>query len=366
MTRKYLYDDTTVFIYALKDPMIDKVRYIGWAKNPKKRYSEHLSVARRGFKGHKNNWIRKLTKDNLKPILEIIEEVKYKDYVQREQYWIAYYGRENLVNGTDGGEGTLGWMPSDEQRDRMSKLLKGRPGTRTGMVNSPETRKKISESNKGHAAWNKGIEMPEEQKQKLSDSKKGKPAWNKGIPMTDEQKERLSISKKENMTDEIRENMSEVRRGRKGKNGITSKYVGVDFHKSDKKWRGSISYLGKKYYLGSYNTEEEAAISYDKKSIELFGDKAKTNFPIEYVENYTLPVSKKSSNYFGVSFKKGNNNWSSNITVEGKNIYLGRFSFEVEAALVVNEALLEYFGWKAIDKLNQISQEEINLLWEQE
>lgn len=40
----------------------------------------------------------------------------------------------------------------------------------------------------------------------------------------------------------------------------------------------------KVYYLGTFNTGEEAAIAYDKKSYELYGKKALLNFP----ENYQL------------------------------------------------------------------------------
>ncbi len=59
----------------------------------------------------------------------------------------------------------------------------------------------------------------------------------------------------------------------------SSKYKGVDWHKRDKKWRARIKFNGKKMSLGHFNSETEAAITYDKKAKELFGEFACLNFP---------------------------------------------------------------------------------------
>lgn len=57
----------------------------------------------------------------------------------------------------------------------------------------------------------------------------------------------------------------------------SSKYKGVYFGKWCSAWRARIKY-GKKYEsLGYFNTQEDAALAYNRKAIELFGEHANIN-----------------------------------------------------------------------------------------
>lgn len=56
-----------------------------------------------------------------------------------------------------------------------------------------------------------------------------------------------------------------------------SKYKGVCFDKAVNKWKASIGFNGKSINIGRFLTEEEAALAYDKKAQELFGEYALTN-----------------------------------------------------------------------------------------
>lgn len=56
----------------------------------------------------------------------------------------------------------------------------------------------------------------------------------------------------------------------------TSKYKGVNLLNG--RWRSGIKFKGKKINLGTFGTEKEAALIYDRKAKELFGPFAKTNF----------------------------------------------------------------------------------------
>jgi len=61
--------------------------------------------------------------------------------------------------------------------------------------------------------------------------------------------------------------------------GSSSKYKGVCFVNPRKLWKATIGMNGKSYFLGEFTCETEAAICYDKKAKELFGEFAYLNFP---------------------------------------------------------------------------------------
>ncbi len=55
----------------------------------------------------------------------------------------------------------------------------------------------------------------------------------------------------------------------------SSIYKGVKFH--NKAWEANINFNRKRIYLGSYKTQEEAALAYNAKCVELFGEYACPN-----------------------------------------------------------------------------------------
>ena len=88
------------YIYALKDPITKKIRYIGKANNPVDRLYKHLADKKTN---HRTCWIKSLKSRNLKPVLEILAIVDRIDWVFWEKHYISLY--DNLVNGTLGGDG---------------------------------------------------------------------------------------------------------------------------------------------------------------------------------------------------------------------------------------------------------------------
>lgn len=90
----------TTFIYGLSDPRDpDNIRYIGKSNDPKNRLFEHISRINCKLQSntHKNNWIRSLLKNNLKPKQIILAEVPIEDW----KWWEKYYYETYLSYGND-------------------------------------------------------------------------------------------------------------------------------------------------------------------------------------------------------------------------------------------------------------------------
>jgi hypothetical protein len=85
-----------------------------------------------------------------------------------------------------------------------------------------------------------------------------------------------------NTLDNRRENLAIVSRAinahqKKKQKNCASNYFGVWFHKDTNKWSAEIKKDGKKYYLGLFVNEKDAARAYNEKAKELFGEFANLN-----------------------------------------------------------------------------------------
>lgn len=134
-----------VFIYALRDPQTEAIRYVGKTINTKKRLTAHINE-----KGErrKNRWLRSL---NCEPTLYILEKTSHQDWKNRERWWIKYC-REmgcDLTNHTDGVDGLHG--ASLETRAKLSVLMTQRMSDHSFRVRifTPERARRISLALKG-------------------------------------------------------------------------------------------------------------------------------------------------------------------------------------------------------------------------
>jgi hypothetical protein len=158
----------------------DEVFYIGIGSDTEGKYERAYEIRRRN-----NRYWRNIVNKAGYRVEILTDGISWEEACEEEIRLIKHYGRQdlnegNLVNLTDGGEGHLGGIVSEETRLKHSKVHKGK-------IVSEETRRKIGEFNKGKI-------VSEETRKKLSDAHKGKSKK----PFSEEHRRKMSESKKRN------------------------------------------------------------------------------------------------------------------------------------------------------------------------
>lgn len=129
-----------------------------------------------------------------------------------------------------------------------------------------------------------------------------------------------------------------------------SKYRGVTYHKTQRKWYTQLKFRGHSYNLGSYSKEEDAAKAWNFWVLRICGDEVQLN-DVDHIGFIPKPVRglnlTTSSKYRGVYKEKGKKNWRAIINFKGNDIHIGYFKDEIEAAAAYNETAAELFGNKA-------------------
>jgi len=140
---------------------------------------------------------------------EIIEDdLTWELACEREIFWIKFYGRDDLnegtlVNKTNGGEGVVGNIMSEEQKEILRNLRKGKK-------TSDETKEKLR-------ILQKGRKYTDEAKKKMSESSKGK-------SKSDEHKENISKGGKGiKRSEEFKQNLRDMYKGKKRNKDMTWK-----------------------------------------------------------------------------------------------------------------------------------------------
>jgi hypothetical protein len=140
----------------------------------------------------------------------------------------------------------------------------------------------------------------------------------------------------------------------------SSRYRGVFYKQSARRWVATIMFEGRNFTLGHYPTEAEAASVYDQAAIAVRGTSAILNFPdssrdvgesqgmdstpprvrLEEIRHRSAFRNKKdfrkargaSSPFLGVSFSRVRQSWHSYLTQRKPMIYIGRFATSIGAA----------------------------------
>jgi hypothetical protein len=201
----------TTFIYSLEDEN-GNIRYIGKSNNPLRRLSNHLSDKRNL---HKVNWINCLLKRNIKPIVNIVDEVSNENWQYWEIYWIQQFKAWgfNLLNATKGGDGpdsltqigeNNGFHGKIHTQESKLKMRNSKLGIK--FIN----RKSVDEKcRKEMSERNKDKNLSEETKRKISEANKGK------ITSEDNKRKISEANKGKSKSYEIRKKISEALVGHK-------------------------------------------------------------------------------------------------------------------------------------------------------
>ena len=169
-------------LYTLGDPKTPgDIRYVGWtSKRPSRRLGVHISDARSGrHQHHCARWIRSLLAAGVRPLMTVVAVCGVEEGPVAEVDLIAALRAlgHRLVNGTDGGEGTVGWVPNTETRAKLSAAHLGKKFTpehraklgaaHLGKKRSPEHRATLS-------AALRGRKLSPEHRARISAAKLGK------------------------------------------------------------------------------------------------------------------------------------------------------------------------------------------------
>jgi hypothetical protein len=146
-------DDKKYYVYEYVDPTTKIPFYIGKGRGD--RCFFHLKNLNDNTNPHKTNKIKKLLKEGLTPIINLIKTgLTETQSFEIEKKLIKKYGRFDLgtgclVNLSDGGEGQSGWVPTEEYKINMSNSTRGSKNGMFGKTHTDETKNKIREKSIG-------------------------------------------------------------------------------------------------------------------------------------------------------------------------------------------------------------------------
>jgi hypothetical protein len=141
-------------VYIHKRLDTNEVFYVGIGKDSKRAYT----------KSSRNKHWHSIVKKAGYEVIILFDALSYEEASTKEKELIKQYGRADLkegslVNMIDGGDGTLGFVQSKEQLEKLSKIRKGRKLSEdhkkklinylTGREVSKDTKKKIGDAQRG-------------------------------------------------------------------------------------------------------------------------------------------------------------------------------------------------------------------------
>lgn len=147
-------------VYALLEPEIRTVRYIGLAQNAETRLKSHWHQRNSAYRSPVKDWLRSLSAAPEYYVLQVVED---EHGIQAEQYWTELLRQTglDLLNRRDGyrvrpetrikiSESSIGKVVSTETREKLRQATAGKP-------RSPEVCQQISERRKRECSTPEGL-----------------------------------------------------------------------------------------------------------------------------------------------------------------------------------------------------------------
>lgn len=228
-----------IYIHRCK---VNQKAYIGWtSKQVEKRWQNGNGYAK--DQPVFNSAIKKYGWDNFEHII-FAEKLTAQEAKHIEVLLIALYktnctkykNPEYGYNMTDGGDGCVGRILSEDAKRKMSENrpdVSGENNPMYGKKHTEETRKKISEAQMGEKSYMYGRTHSQETKNKIRESKIGEKNPNYGKPLAEETKQKLreSLSGENHPwygkkhSEETKLKMKEHHADFRGKNSVLSQQV---------------------------------------------------------------------------------------------------------------------------------------------
>lgn len=287
-----------VYTHFRKDK--NTIFYVGIFENPSRPFD---------FNEQRRNQIWNRVKEKTEIRVDIVaENLTWEEACEMEVQLISYYGRKDkgdgeLVNLTDGGDGAVGIIKSEETRKKLSESLRGRKL-------SEETKHKVSETLKDYFKENpnpwKGKKHSEETLRLLSELAKERPVnfdaieamrnKNIGGNHTEEHRKKLSEKAKQRppMSQEVKDKISK---------SVTAVQTGRPC-KEETKLKISQKLMGHKSFRTGPTSEETKKKISDAQKGKKLSDEHRLKLSIAAKNRKRGPMSEETKRKIGDSNRK--------------------------------------------------------------